>query len=94
MTHEFNASNEPGTCLWCGDKLKPNYTQGERVEGPRRTVKGRWGNDDYTVPTYRYSDKKIKGYGWENNGFFCTLRCGEAFGKAFARMGRRLQPKE
>lgn len=23
MSHDFNPSNVPGTCLWCGTKLKP-----------------------------------------------------------------------
>lgn len=94
LTHDFNPSNEEGTCLWCGDKLKPVYTMGDRIEGPRRLVKGRDGYDSYTAPTYRYINKRLLGYGWERNGYFCTLRCGEAFGVAYAKMGRRLLPKK
>lgn len=72
--------------------MRQNYTLGDRVEGPRKFVKGREGYDDFTERTFRYINKEKTGKGWESNGYFCTLRCGEAFGLAFAQMGRRLQP--
>lgn len=57
-----DASNEAGTCLWCGDKLR----------------KGR---------------NKRGGLGDYGDGYFCGLRCGYSFGKAFAGFGRRLNPR-
>ena len=31
---DFNPSNEPGTCLYCGEKLKPEWgTDGRGVRG-------------------------------------------------------------
>lgn len=92
-THDYGPTNEPDTCLWCGAKLRTNYTMGERIEGPRKLVKGREGYNSYYVPTFRYINKKKTGKGVYDTGFFCTLFCGMQFGIAFARMGRRLQPK-
>lgn len=92
--HAFGATNEPDTCLWCGAKLRTNYTMGDVAEGPRKLIKGDdYGVEDYTIPTLRYVNKEPTGKGWENNGYFCTLRCGEAFGLAFARAGYRMPSK-
>ena len=79
--HDFGATNEPRTCLWCGAKLRQNKTWAM----VRRSTERSHRTDDIRTPNGTY--------GWEGNGFFCTLRCGEAFGKAFASMGRRLKPK-
>lgn len=41
--------------------------------------------------------EKVKAWekpGYLGNGFFCTLGCGESFGLAMARNGRRLEPKK
>lgn len=82
MTREFNASNKPNTCLWCGQPLHRNST----VEAVRReTPRG------FTTDTIRTLTEER---GWNGNGFFCSLRCGEAFGVAMAKNGRRLQPRE
>jgi hypothetical protein len=79
-THEFGATNEPNTCLWCGRQLYRNSTwESVRVE----TKHGYRGKTVGTLTERR---------GFEGNGFFCTRRCGEAFGIAMAHNGRRLQP--
>lgn len=92
MAHTFNPSNEEGTCLWCGEKLRPNYSRGDRIEGKPKRIDGeQYGVEDYTIPTWKYINKRILGYGLENNGFFCTLFCSKQFGTALARMGRRLE---
>lgn len=92
--HAFDPNNKPDTCLWCGERLKTNYTKGERVEGTPKRIRGdHYGVEDYTIPTWKYINREPTGKGWEDNGFFCTLRCGEAFGVAMARNGKRLQPK-
>lgn len=77
---EWNPSNEPGTCLWCGHKLR---------QGKGTFV------DDPTAPSGRRFDgdalmAKLGGYA---DGFFCGLRCGYLFGVEFAGFGRRLNPK-
>lgn len=80
MAHKFNATNEPNTCLWCGEPLYRNSTwtsvKTETQHGFR---------SEKTKETTEYR-------GWEGNGFFCTLRCGEAFGIAMARLGKRFEP--
>lgn len=94
MAHEFGATNEPDTCLWCGRKLRTNYTRGDVIEGPRKSVKGRDGHDDYTVPTYKRINKKATGKGLMDEGFFCTVTCATFFGSTVARLGERLRPRE
>jgi ribosomal protein L37AE/L43A len=36
VNHPFAATNEPGTCLWCGRKLRMSYfTEKQRTDKPR-----------------------------------------------------------
>lgn len=67
MWRPFGATNKPGTCLWCGAKLR-----GELYKKPG-------------------PDRRLGDYG---DGFVCGLRCGYQLGVMFARLGRRLMPKE
>lgn len=78
---EFNASNEPETCLWCGRKLR--WRKDPVFEG---TLAAARGGKPKTVNAYdRPGD-----YG---DGFFCGLRCAHQFATTLAEAGRRLQPR-
>lgn len=75
----FAATNEPGTCLWCGCKL-------------RRKRKHEWDEKQQKMmPTSSYHYDGVPGY--RGNGFFCTLGCAFRFACSSARGGVRLHPK-
>lgn len=75
----YGATGEPGTCLWCGRKLRQ----------PKRpfTDDGQWiPRGQRTATTY----SKPGDYG---DGNFCGLRCGYMFGVRLADAGTRLVRK-
>jgi hypothetical protein len=92
--HEFNASNQEGTCLWCGRRLRtymldrqPQDAKAARhdqlfntTEGGRKLIA--------QIDAVRQRDNPRKGdYG---DGFFCGLRCAYQFAVRFAQLKRRL----
>ena len=82
--HDFDATNEKDTCLWCGKKLVWEYTADyEKAETSR--------GGHLFVETNRR--RRYDAPGPYGDGFFCTLRCAYQFGAALARGGRRLRPK-
>jgi hypothetical protein len=100
---EFAASNEEGTCLWCGKKLSYTYDS-ERVPNGTHLRKGNYysiAEDKYIdVETEEKSFKHVnKVKRWElpgpmGNGYFCSISCGAEFGLVFAKDGERLKSKK
>lgn len=80
---DFAATNEPGTCLWCGRKLRRKMVMADFNTGYMARVRGEKAE---TRPAY----DKAGDYG---DGHFCGLRCAYSFAVALADHGRRLQPK-
>jgi hypothetical protein len=79
---EFNASNMPDTCVWCGRKLRQKMTYADFDQGFIDAVRG---DKPEMVPRY----EKKGDYG---DGFFCGLRCGYLFGEQMAKLHHRLRP--
>jgi hypothetical protein len=79
MTQPFGYKDEPGTCLWCGRKLRHAQVMAEENEpGATRIGPGYW-------------LKRAKEAGPYQDGCFDTQGCGYQFGLRMARLGRRLQ---
>lgn len=76
---EWNPTNKPGTCVWCGRVLRFRSEAFDR--------EGHWIKDRSKRP------RKQKG-GDYHDGFFCGLRCGYLFGVQMATFGRRLNPRQ
>lgn len=76
----FNPSNRPGTCLYCGHKLR--WIKRSFTEGPRGVL----------IPIRERPNlyRKPGDYG---DGFFCGLRCGYQFGVLAAGHGNRFVSK-
>jgi hypothetical protein len=128
---DFNATNEPLTCLWCGSHFHVTQpTRSVRVYSPEmpslcdaRTGPASFcksstfkrggqrpgapeGVPDAWIcvecgrarsPQFRseeVADGEPKARGYLGSEHFCTLRCGYLFGEQFARMGRRLEPRD
>lgn len=94
----FNASNEPDTCLWCGRKLRfkalhshydvtvvPIDPSDPAYEEHSNTTRKQYKN---------VVDRRAEKGGDYQDGFFCGLRCGMQFAWRLADLGRRLNPKE
>lgn len=78
--HAFNASNKPGTCLWCGRKLRRTTVMAEAGEpGARKVGKG-------TGAIWLKPAEKLGSY---RDDHFCGLRCGYQFGVRAAGLGDR-----
>jgi hypothetical protein len=97
----FDASNEPETCLWCGRKLRHKTTKHhyEVVEVPikRTDVDYQYQVEEgYTVRKKHklVVDERAEKGGDYQDGQFCGLRCGMQFAWRLADLGRRLNPKE
>jgi len=75
---KFDATNTPGTCLWCGRKLI--YRS---VFDP---TPGAVGKTPYSVPKKRPTRP-----GDYQDGFFCGLRCAYQFAVRLAELGSQLQ---
>jgi len=82
----FGATGEPGTCLWCGRKLRH---QDSIVDSSRR---GEPGVTWHELGHYATARAELGGH--YQDGLFCGLRCGYQFGARLAELGRRLMPKE
>ena len=81
----FGYQGVPGTCLWCGRKLR--Y---ERVMAD---------DQDQDNPTYKavgpgFATITAAKAGRYQDDMFCGLSCGYLFGRRLARLGRRLAPTE
>ena len=77
---DFDASNQPGTCLYCGRRLrwvKQVFTPGLRGE---------------LIPPSQRPNLYAKP-GDYGDGFFCGLRCGYQFGVLAAEHGKRFEKK-
>lgn len=79
---EFSATNEEGTCLWCGRRLRFQVTHDYTI--PLDTNAMARGE--------KRPDIRAEKPGDYEDGFFCGLRCAYMFAKALAGHGRRLQP--
>lgn len=78
--YPFGATNKPGTCKWCGRKLRRPLQAFDTQD--RFIPKGQ-----RTTPVY----SKPGDYG---DGHFCGLRCGYQFGRTMADGGRQFKPIE
>ena len=82
---EFAATNRPGTCLWCGDRLVRREVM---VDDSRRGEPGvTWHELGH------YATELAETPGPYHDGFFCSLRCGFQFGVRMAGFDHRLQPR-
>jgi hypothetical protein len=88
----FAATNEDGTCLWCGRQLQlegyaadgfEHVPEGSQITKVRE-IKG-WRMVSYIPPGMKP--------GYRENGYFCCLRCAFQFAVAMAKNGRRLETK-
>lgn len=80
----FGATGKPGTCLWCGDKLKHGTVTADESQ-----------RDD---PTYKsvaphYATVRAARSGSYQDDKFCGLRCGYRFGLRMAELGKRLKAR-
>jgi hypothetical protein len=79
-TRRVRRTNEPGTCLWCGVKLKhETRKEYELFEN---------GLPNYGKPTGRRVNI-FDAPGYAGNSWFCTLSCGYKFGCNAAFNGYR-----
>lgn len=100
--HRFGATNAPGSCLWCGRKLRFKHRV-ERQPVERTDTKccragwdlvgcclncGQYAyRSEYKAVSRTRMHDKPGPYG---DGFFCSLYHGYLFAVALARGGRRL----
>lgn len=83
MWHPFGYKGEPGTCKWCGRKLRFKMLKdwiGYNDETGKRRPGGPWSKGVRAKLAGSYQD-----------GHFCGLRCGYEFGLRMAQLGRRLE---
>lgn len=88
--HPFGATNKPGTCLWCGRKLRRRtlpIRTGDVVP-PGYHLTGRlstdaWGHEQVTVAADKSGDYQ--------DDHFCGLRCGFRYAQRIADLGDRLE---
>ncbi len=79
---DFGATNEPGTCFWCGSRLPRHaVTEAERVSSPDGM--------GYTTVAVKTGAVRL---GTQDDGFFCGLRCAHYFAVNMARRDRRFRP--
>jgi len=97
---EFNASNEPDTCLWCGRKLS-YLTKHSHYEVTNVPLDPKIENEAYLLEEGQTTRKQYKNVvderwaksGGYHDGFFCGLRCAYQFAVRLAELGRRLNAK-
>jgi hypothetical protein len=75
----FGYTGEPGTCFWCGRRLR------------RRKVSAEPGEPGATKAGLHFWTKPAARLGGYQDDTFCGLRCGYQFGLRMAELGRRLQ---
>lgn len=78
----FRYAGQPGTCLWCGRKLR------------RTTVLASPGDPGARPLGARTWVRPAAGLGAYADDCFCGLRCGYQFGLRRAQLGDRLQKRE
>ena len=91
----YGASNQPDTCVWCGNKLRHKIKDWheERTQIPIPEEQ-QW-DPDVTTRTHvrNVTDRRAEKGGDYEDGLFCGLRCGYMFGVRMGELGRRLAPK-
>jgi len=85
--HSFGYAGEPGTCLWCGRKLRL-HRESDSVRVPDSELK--YGEKLKYRRIYT-GNARLGDYG---DGHFCGLRCGYMFGRQLADLGQRLTTGE
>lgn len=84
----FGYKGKPGTCKWCGRKLRRKYW-------PKyETTKALNVLGDETTYQKRVGKEPAAGLGGYSDNHFCGLRCGYQFGLRMAELGRRLGLQE
>lgn len=80
----FGYEGKPGTCLWCGRKLR--Y---------RRVLAGNSdkGNPTYREDGYHFATIQAAQAGAYQDGHFDTMSCGYLFGNRMANLDRRLRSR-
>lgn len=95
-------TNAPGTCLWCGKKLRQKYDskyehynrsrslccKAPVIDGHTCEGCGNYVDSGRRLVSRTKVHERLGDYG---DGAFCTLRCGYMFGVAAAKNGFRLQ---
>lgn len=79
----FAATNEDGTCLWCGRKLRFRSRHDPAVSQAEQMARRLRGDEAAVIRSEKPGDYE--------DGFFCGLRCAYSFAEALAGHGRRLQ---
>jgi len=94
---DFDASNDPNTCIWCGKKLrfKVLHSHYETSVVPVPEDDPNYDPIDFTTRKIYKNvvDERATTGGDYQDGFFCGLRCAYQFGVRMAQLGRRLQGK-
>ena len=81
----FGYQEEPGTCLWCGRKLRHVKVIDKALE-ERLRGEGKSHRD-----TYEGSLVRATNGGRYQDDTFCGLRCGYQFGRRAAMLGFKLR---
>ena len=86
MTQPFNASNQPGTCVYCGRKLyrARGHGHASRIALNKRLGLKITGEGE---PEFLFDGRR----GYRGSDLLCSLACGYAFGLRAAQLGFRLQ---
>ena len=82
----FGYEGKPGTCLWCGRKLRRKTYPPDKPKGMGWAEWHASPESKQRVPAY----DKPGDYG---DGFFCGLRCAYDFAVRLAELGRRLEAR-
>lgn len=77
---DWNPSNHPDTCLWCGAKLRHATTPFTR--------------DGQFIPKRVDRPKHYSKPGDYGDGYFCGLRCAHSFAVDMAGFGHRIKPRQ
>jgi hypothetical protein len=80
----FGYAGEPGTCLWCGRKLRHRRVMATDADQ---------GNPTYKVEGAQFATIVADRAGPYQDDTFDTLGCGYRFGLRMAELGRRLAPR-
>lgn len=80
----FGYAGEPGTCLWCGRRLR--YLRVMATDSDKD-------DPSYKVVGPHFATKRAQQAGPNQDDLFDTTNCGYLFGRRMALMGHRLQAK-
>lgn len=87
MSREYDPSNEPDTCLWCGDRLRHSYDTVKEQTGKRAAPAG----ECYSCMGHEY--KRIGPDDWDQP--FACASCGTPYyGRKVERIVSRTQRSE